>query len=132
LNNKKEAEMENAKRQNMLAFIIRWLARLVCIGFVVLFIVFFIGEGGLSNPAGLGTTELLLLACIPLLFVIGTVVAFFSEALGGIIIILSVIGFNAVDIAGGSAFTGSFWYLLIPGVVFVLLARLAGNKRAVA
>lgn len=122
--------MEKAKKQNMLIFIIRWIFRLASIGFAVLFIFFFIGEGAISNLADLGISEILLLVFIPLIFVIGIIVAFSREALGGIIMVLGVIGFNVVDMISSNGFSGviEFWYLLIPGAVFIILGSITKRK----
>jgi len=114
-----------SKTDNKSIKIIRWAARIFCLAFVALFLVFFIGEGGFQELPNLPYKEIILLMLIPVAFSAGAVLELKSELWGGIIIILSVIGFNAIDIASSRGFSGvEFWYLLIPGIVFVVLACL--------
>ncbi len=119
--------METRKGKTCWCSSFRWLARLVCIGFVVFVHRFLHREGGLSDLGSLGILRSFYLRASPAVRV-GTVVAFSASA-GRNNNHTKRHGFNAVDMAAGSAFIGSFWIMLIPGAVFILLDRLTGNRR---
>jgi len=122
--------MKNAKRYDKILLIIRWVARIISLFFVGLFLLFFIGEANLKEFLNLSITEILLMIFIPLLFILAAIISWERELLGGILIIASVVGFNSIDILAETGFTWEleFGFLLIPGVLFILLSYLKKRK----
>lgn len=113
----------------IIAFL-RWLARITGIVFAVLLLLFLFGEGSFPELLRLDATEKLLLLFIPLLFIIGVIVAWKRELPGGILILISVLGFNIIDFFIWKQFAGiEFGFLLIPGVLFLLVAWLAKKPK---
>jgi ABC-type polysaccharide/polyol phosphate export permease len=112
--------------KNRLVFSIRWFARLTGLAFLGLFLWFFINEG-INDAASITLTQIGLFLFVPVLFTIGLFLAFKRELLGGILIILSVIGANLVDMISSGEFPSQveFAFLLIPGILFALLPYLA-------
>ncbi|MFZ7102504.1 MAG: DUF7670 domain-containing protein [Peptococcaceae bacterium] len=106
----------------------RWTARLTSIGFTGLFILFLIGEGNIS---GLSIIELELFLFVPVIFILGCIIGWTRELWGGSLIFVSVIGFNVIDIIASWGFSGEieFWFLIIPGVFFLLTFYLANSMR---
>lgn len=104
--------------------ILRWAARLSGIAIAALFLLFFIGEGNISQLMQVSAVEWALIACIPAVFIIGVVLAWKWELLGGIVILLSVVVFNAIDMIAARAFSGEveFAFVMIPGILFLLAA----------
>lgn len=102
---------------------VRWVARLLGLGFIVLFLIFFIGEGGPGELLFLSNADKLRLTFVPLVFAVGLFVAWKRELLGGAIMLLSVLGFNLVRVIFKDDLFGQveFAFLLIPGILLVLL-----------
>jgi hypothetical protein len=107
--------------------ILRWITRLIGAGLVGLLLLFLIGEGDFDQMRNLGSPEKIKLLLVPLLFIIGVVISWKKELAGGIIILVSVLGFNCVEYIAGKGFSGDIElaFLLIPGILVLLLAFLS-------
>jgi hypothetical protein len=111
--------------------VIRWLVRLFCIGFLALFLFFFIGEGGIEEFSTLAIKEQLRLFCIPGLFALGLILSFFKERFGGILMTLSVILYYVVSWYYDKKFPThwDFWWLLIPAVSLIIFSIISQKQR---
>ncbi len=118
--------MSESNAKNWPALLSRWAARLTGIAIGGLFLLFFIGEGNVSQLMQVSRVEWALIACIPILFIIGVIVAWKREIIGGVVILISVIAFNTIDMAAARTFTGNieFAFVTIPGILFLLAAFL--------
>ena len=118
------------KNRGKAVTVVRWVTRVLGLGMVGLFILFFIGEGGFGDVAKLTSSEKVLMIFIPVVFIAGMIVTLFRELWGGIIIILSVVGFNTVNVIASKSLSGGleFWYLLIPGIIFIVLYCVTKKK----
>ena len=108
---------------------IRWLARawsLLSIGFVLLIVV---GET-LGDPVLPRGIEWLLLFFFPFGGLVGLILAWRREALGGAIALGSLFAFYVVEYAASGNLAGGPWFGLIafPGLLFLLAGR--GNYRS--
>lgn len=94
--------------------IIRWVTRIISLVFAGIFLLFIIGEGNIKEFVTLSTSEIFLVIFVPLLYILGVAVSWKKELIGGIIILVSVIGFNIVEIVAGKHFSLEleFTYLL--------------------
>lgn len=118
--------MSENNERSKLALFIHWAARLTGIAIGGLFLLFFVGEGNFSQLMQVSAVEWALIACIPMVFIIGVILAWKWEMLGGVVILASVLAFNAIDIASSKAFSGEveFAFVLVPGILFILSAFL--------
>lgn len=109
------------ERCQLIALIVRWVARLSSLVIALVFIIFFIGEFHWPTLISLAPIEYVLLAFIPVIFISGTLVALKSELLGGLIMILSVIGYNIVSMIAfhTSVLELDFIFLIVPGILYV-------------
>lgn len=111
--------------------VLSWAAKIVAAGFVVLFLVFFIGEGGPGELMSLNWAEKLGLAFMPVVFAVGLVIAWKRERTGGIVMLISVFGFNLVRVIFKREFTEfEFAFLLIPGMILALMPYLSGRMKS--
>jgi hypothetical protein len=62
------------------------------------------------------------------LFAAGTVVSFFSELWGGVIMLLSVIGFNIALGCFFGSYEFEFWFFLIPALMLIIYSFLTKRK----
>ncbi len=110
--------------------VVRWIARIIALGFIVLFLFSFFTQGGPNEMMALSGREKLRLACLPLLFTVGFALSFRREATGGLIMVISVLAFNLLDVvtANAPAHTFKFTFLLIPGLVLFLLPRFSPRQ----
>jgi hypothetical protein len=117
--------------KNRIISVIRWTVRIVCLLIIGLFLLFFVGEGSIGELSSLSFTEISLMIFIPLLFTLGVIVSFKKELIGGVLIILSVIGFNAVDRIASGQLSGEFEFasLVIPGILFIVLWYLSNKLK---
>jgi len=122
--------MNKEKAYKGIICVLRWTARIIAVGFVVLFLIFFIGEGGPGELMYLNAADKLGLTFMPVIFIMGLAVAWKRELLGGTIMALSVIGFNLIRIIARQEFSGEveFAVLLIPSMIFMLLPCLLGRR----
>jgi len=110
--------------------VVRWLVRLFCIGFIALFLFFYVGEGGFEEFATLPIREQLSLACIPGLFTLGLILSFFKERFGGILMTLSVLLYYVVSWYYDKKLPTKldFWWLLIPAVLFIIFSIISQKQ----
>lgn len=111
--------------------VMRWLVRLFCIGFLALFLFFYVGEGSLEKFSTLSLRDQLILACIPGLFTLGLILSFFRERFGGILMTLSVILYYVVSWYYDKKLPThwDFWWLLIPAVLLIIFSFISQNRR---
>lgn len=107
-----------------MAAIVRWIARLFGIGMILLFAVFLIGEELNIGATPLSVRDVLLLLCIPVLLIIGIIVAWKKEFKGGIIIIASVVIFNIIAMFFSNKMNFDFWYIFVLGFLFIFSFQL--------
>jgi hypothetical protein len=105
------------RTKQILLFKLGMVSKLGSAAFVLHFALIFAGESG--NLLGLQYPDLLLLACMPLLFTVGLVLSFFKELSGGILMMLSIIFFNIVSLVqeGFSRWNPDFLLLLAASAV---------------
>ncbi len=110
------------KGNSALAAIMHWAARVCGIAVAGFVIVFFIGEGNISQMMRVSALEIAMLACIPLLLVVGIIVAWKKELIGGIIIMASVLAFIVLQVISSGYFSGLmiFASMMIPGLLFII------------
>jgi len=106
----------------------RWTARMLSLLSIGLLLLFFIGEG--FNPFHLAARELLLSACFPLDVVLGMILAWRWETLGGALTVIALAAFYGLHYSGSGQFPdGPFFVLLAsPGLLFLLAAVTARRK----
>ena len=100
--------------------VLRWIARILsilCVGTIVLFAV---GEG--FNPAKLKVNEWLGFIFFPFGFVIGMIMGWWKENVGGWMIICCFILFYVVNYcsSGGFPHGWAFFVFSLPGIMFLL------------
>ena len=112
--------------------IIRWITRIISISVVLLFLVFFIGEGDFSQPINLTTGEIAMIICVPILLIAGIIIAWKREILGGIVIVGSVLLFNIISMIAETSFTFEldFGLFLFIGLLFIICG--VANRRMAA
>jgi hypothetical protein len=116
---------------NVAKVTIRWIARIWGIFIIILFLIFGIGEGVVESFVTPTWQELVLLFFIPLTLVVGIVIAWFKEVIGGIIIISSVLLFNITDVlllSGNKFLDLDFGWLAILGLLFLLCPKTKKRK----
>ncbi|MEX1378380.1 MAG: hypothetical protein AB1Z23_13020 [Eubacteriales bacterium] len=112
--------MSNTKEQKIIA-ILRWTTRILGLLIVLLFAVFFIGEADFSEPIHLTIAEIFLILCIPVTLIIGIIIAWKKEILGGIIIVFSILAFNIVSmISEGFTFELEMGLFLFIGLLYII------------
>ena len=101
--------------------ILRWTTRILGILIALLFIVFFLGETDFSQPPRVTTAETFMILCIPIMLLIGILVAWKREVMGGMIIVMSILLFNIVAmISEGFSFELEFGVFLSVGLLFII------------
>ncbi|MEE9430890.1 MAG: hypothetical protein V3V16_07625 [Melioribacteraceae bacterium] len=118
----------NISANNLLS-VIRYIARLFSILLIVLIVTLSIGEG-LPNPVTLSTAEILLFVSL-LIMLVGLVLSWQREHVGGLLIILGFILFFIVNSVSSGSLRLGFFFLLFPltGILFVLCCRI--DKRII-
>ena len=107
----------------------RWAARMLSLVSIGLLLLFFIGEG--FNPLHLASRDLLLSACFPLGVVLGMILAWRWETLGGTVTITALATFYGLHSFGSGRFpSGVFFALFASPGLFFLLAALTGRRKA--
>ena len=100
--------------------ILRWIARFLSLISVVLILTFFIGEG--FNPANVAAKEWLGLLFFPIGVVIGMVIAWRREGLGGAITVGSLLAFYLLyGLLLSHRFPGGWVFVMFasPGFLFL-------------
>lgn len=113
-----------------LAGVARWAARIIAIGFIVLFLIYFFSGGGINEANNLNSPEKVRLTFVPIVFTIGFIMSWKKERLGGALMVLSVVGFNLVRMIFKRELLGTpeFLFLLIPGLLLLLLPWISGQE----
>jgi len=100
--------------------IIRWIARILGIFILGIFLLFLIGDGGM-NPLRLSVTELLMTICL-LIFMVGILVAWKQEGVGGAMMIGGMILFYLINFIGSAKFPGGWVFplMFVPGILYLI------------
>lgn len=100
---------------------IRWITRVISLLVALLFVVFFIGEGLFNNISELTIPEILGVVCI-IFFILGSIIAWKKEIIGGIVIIISIILFNVITMIEESSINIEidFEMFIIFGILFII------------
>jgi hypothetical protein len=115
--------------QHLCTQIIRWTARIWSIASLGLILLFVIGEG--INPTM--TREWVGLIFFPLGISIGMILAWWREALGGIITVGSLLIFYVIHFATAGGFPKGWAWLVFaaPGFLFLIASWLSRKANAV-
>jgi len=100
---------------SLLLTTVRWFARISSIPIIVVFLVMFFGEG--FDPAKVKPTEWLMLLFGPFGFMLGMILGWWKEGLGGAITIVSFSGAMLVGDYSGSGAT-NMAICALPGFLF--------------
>jgi hypothetical protein len=103
--------------------VLHWTARVLSLLSIGIILLFFIGEG--FNPARVTAGEWALMLCFPLSVMIGMLVAWRHEALGGLIAMGGLLGFYLVHAALAQGHLPRGWAYVVfasPGFLFLLSA----------
>lgn len=100
--------------------VLRWVARVLSLASIAFVLVFIIGEG--CNPATFAPRELALFVFFPVGLCVGLVAAWFTELIGGVVVVVSFAGFYGVHLAASGAWPRGPWFavLALPGPLFVV------------
>jgi hypothetical protein len=112
--------MDRQQSANGLTIVMRWLARLGSLISVVLLLLFLFGEG--FTPSELTFAEWIGLLFFPGGVTVGMLLAWRWETLGGVITLLSLLGFYMVLYSDKGRFPEGFWFALfaLPGLIFLI------------
>jgi hypothetical protein len=104
--------------------LVHWSARLSSLLLFGLVIVFVIGNGGPPNILHQPRPVQLEFAALGLML-LGLVIGWVREGLGGLLVLFGLAGFNTVELAvNGRPALGAFPLFAVPGVLFLLSALL--------
>src|SRR5262245_48267317 len=107
-----------------LSRLIRWSARASSLLLIGLVIVIMIGEGGPPNIFRQPTPVQLEFAALGLML-LGLIIGWVREGFGGLLVLLGLGAFNAVELAvNGRSALGAFPLFAVPGSLFLLSALL--------
>ncbi len=111
-------------RSSPLSHLIHWSARVTSLLLFGLVIVIVAGQGGPPNIFRQPWSVQLEFAALGLML-LGLVIGWVREALGGLLVLIGLAAFNAVELAVNSrAALGAFPLFAVPGVLFLLSALL--------
>jgi len=113
--------------QKSLGKAIRWTARLTGVLSIGVLLLFFIGEG--FNPTKLTIKEWILFLFFPFGVMLGLLVGWKREFVGGLIAIISLALFCALETINGGFPGLAFFVFASPGILF-LLASLISKRKA--
>lgn len=101
---------------------LRWTARILSLASLGVLLMFMIGEG--FDPTHLKPRDLMLAVFFPLGLILGLILGWWREWLGGAVVVASLLGFYLVHLAVSGRFPSgwAFAALAAPGVLFVLSA----------
>jgi hypothetical protein len=107
-----------------LSRLVHWSARVTSLLLFGLVIVLVVGQGGPHNILRQPTPVQFEFAAFGLML-LGLVVGWVREGLGGLLVLLSLAAFNAVELAvNGRPARGAFPLFAVPGALFLLSALL--------
>lgn len=98
---------------------LRWLANAAGLLMVLVFLMFFIGEGGF-NPLKANMKDTLLMLCF-LVACGGLLVAFWNEVIGGLMAILGMAIFFLIELVSRGDIPRSLFFSIIPMIGFLHL-----------
>jgi hypothetical protein len=103
---------------------LRWAGRLASLAVIAILVLFMIGEG--YNPLALKPRDLLLAVFFPLGFLLGLILGWRREFLGGVMVLAGLVGFYLVHLAlnGGFPKGWAFVFLSAPGILLLLSAAM--------
>jgi len=112
---------------NSVALVTRWLARVWSILSIAVVLVFAVGEGIASTGSRPSPQEWVGLALFPIGVGVGLLLAWYREALGGILALLCLIAFYAWNLLrSGHLPRGPFFILIAaPALLFLIAAFLS-------
>jgi len=112
--------MESAQKPQSASTIVRWIARILSILSIGMLLLFFFGEADFSQPFHLSTQEWILVTFFPLGVMVGMILGWWREGLGGLITTIGLLGFYLVDILFTGTPPGGPFFLLfsLPGLLF--------------
>lgn len=115
-------------KRNPIILSIRWLARLLSLLSIGLFLLIFIGEE--FDPTVITFREWVGLFFFPFGITVGMILAWWREAVGGAITIGSLLAFYLVDFILSGDFPGGPFFLLfaLPGFLFLICAKLEESR----
>ena len=115
------------ERTQLVVLIFRWIARISSLVIAFVFAVFFIGEFDYSTFFSLEILEYVLLAFIPVCYMIGAAIALKHELIGGILMVIAIIGYNIVHLfyQNHSGWDLEFVYLTVPGFIYIIEALIS-------
>ncbi len=105
--------------------VLHWAARVLSLVSIGIILLFFIGEG--FNPTRLTAGEWALMLCFPLSVMVGMLVAWRREALGGLIAVGGLLSFYLVHAVLAHGYLPRGWAYVAfasPGFLFLLSALL--------
>lgn len=111
--------MNRHENPNRFTSLMRWLARLGSLVSVVLLLLFLIGEP--PSPGQLTFAEWMGLFFFPFGVMVGMLLGWRRETLGGAVTLLSLLGFYMVMYSERGQFPGGLWFALfaLPGLIFL-------------
>jgi hypothetical protein len=110
-----------------LRLLVRWSARVTSLLLLGLVLVLAFGQGGPPNPFHQPRPVQLEFAALGLML-LGLVIGWVREGLGGLLVLLGLAGFNAVELAvNGRPALGAFPLFALPGAL-LLLSALLGRR----
>jgi hypothetical protein len=112
-----------------LSRLVHWSARVTSFLLFGLVIVFVIGNGGMPNVVGQPTSVQLEFAAMGLML-LGLLIGWVHEGLGGLLVLLGLAAFNIVEVlVNGRPARGAFPLFAVPGVLFLLSALLRSRSK---
>jgi hypothetical protein len=107
-----------------LPLLIHWAARLTSLLLFGLVTVIVVGHGGLPDILAQPTPVQLEFAAMGVML-LGLVVGWLRDGLGGLLVLLGLAGMNAVELTvNGRLALGAFPYFAVPGILFLMSAQL--------
>ncbi|MEW6228212.1 MAG: hypothetical protein AB1700_09020, partial [Bacillota bacterium] len=110
---------------------IRWAARVLSVFFVVVVLLMTVVPDPYREPRALRFNEIVELAFLPWGVLIGTLLAWRWERIGGFIAVGSLLAFYSSFLLLRGWFPSGPWFLLfsLPGILFLLLSFLDRNHK---
>ena len=110
--------------------LVHWAARITSLLLLGLVVVIVIGQGGPPNVFRQPPSVELEFAAMGLML-LGLMVGWVREGLGGLLVLLGLAAFNTVELAvNGRPALGAFPLFAVPGVLFLMSALLRRNRNS--